>query len=132
MIRITPRTAVIPSVPADTEMIAAKVGPRHGVHPRAKTPPSSGAPNQVDHFFGAIRVSRCRAGTIPMNARPMTMVITPPMRMRVSALSVSMLIAPKTVTVASTKTMVKPRMNNPAAPATAHWRLVTTVPPSAS
>ena len=67
-----------------------------------------------------------------MNARPMTMVITPPMRMRVSALSVSMLIAPKTVTVASTKTMVKPRMNNPAAPATAHWRLVTTVPPSAS
>lgn len=33
------------------------------------------------------------------------------------------------VTVASTKTMVKPRMNNPAAPATAHWRLVATVPP---
>ena len=24
--------------------------------------------------------------------------------------------------------MVKPRMNNPAAPATAHWHLVTTVP----
>lgn len=31
--------------------------------------------------------------------------------------------------VASTKTMVKPRVNNPTAPATAHWRLVTTVPP---
>src|SRR5699024_12639727 len=30
---------------------------------------------------------------------------------------------------ASTKTIVKPRKNNPAAPAKAHWRLVTTVPP---
>ena len=70
---------------------------------------------------------------MPMNVSPMRMVVTPPMRIRASALSVSMLIAPKTVTVANTKTTVKPRMNNPAAPATAHWRfLVTTEPCSES
>ena len=114
-------------------MIAARVGPRQGVQPRAKTPPSRGAPTQVVSRFGAMRVSRCSAGIMPMNTTPMRMVMTPPTRMSVSALRVSMLIAPNTVTVASTNTTVNPRMNRSAAPATAHCRFfVTTAPCSAS
>ena len=128
----TPRAASTP-VPAATDSAAASVGPRHGVQPSANTPPSSGAPSQVVQRFGLIRVSFCSTGTMPMNTRPMMMVTTPPIRMRVSALRVSMLIAPNTVTVARTNTTVKPRMNIKAAPATAHCRFfVTTAPCSAS
>ena len=112
--------------------MAASVGPKHGVHPSANTPPSSGAPSSVVHFFGRSRVSFCSAGTQPANTRPITIVTTPPARMRVSALSATALTAPKTVTVASRNTTVNPRMNRPAAPATAQRRRVTDTPCSST
>lgn len=36
----------------------ARVGPRHGVHPRPKTAPSKGAPAKLDRRRGVGRVSR--------------------------------------------------------------------------
>ena len=132
MTSTTPRAAVKPWVPTDTEMIDASVGPRHGVQPRANTPPSSGAPKTVVNFFGLMRVSRCSAGTIPMNTSPMRMVTTPPMRVSVCALSRIALTAPNTVTVASRNTTVNPAMNNIAAPATAQCLRETRGPSSSS
>lgn len=38
----TPRVAVTPSVPKDIEIIAVRVGVRHGVHPSANTAGSPG------------------------------------------------------------------------------------------
>ena len=52
----TPRAAVMPAVPTETDTMAASVGPKHGVHPSANTPPSSGAPSSVVHFFGRSRL----------------------------------------------------------------------------
>ena len=124
----TPRAAVSPWVPTDTEMIDANVGPKHGVHPSANTPPSSGAPRIVVHFLGCMRVSFCSAGTAPMNTRPMRMVTTPPMRVSVWALSAIALAAPNTVTVASRNTTVNPATNNVAAPATAQCLRATRGP----
>ena len=133
MISSTPRAAVMPSVPTDTEMMAASVGPKHGVQPSANIPPSSGAPSQVVQRFGAMRVSFCSAGIAPRKTTPIRMVTPPPMRMSVSSLSRSAEIAPNTETVASRKTTVKPRMNKAAASATAHClRLPTPTPNSPS
>ncbi len=117
-ISATPRAAVAPSVPDATEMTPASVGPRHGVQPRANTPPSSGAPARLEMRRGSIRVSFCSAGTRPMNTRPITIVTTPPTRCSTSRLRASASIAPNTDTVASTNTTVKPATNSPAAPAT--------------
>ena len=79
-----------------------------------------------------MRVSRCRAGTQPMNTMPMRMVTAPPMRMRTCAFALSAEIAPNTETVASTNTAVNPRMNSAAAATTAHWRFLPTRAPVSS
>lgn len=53
-----------------------------------------------------------------MKARPMTMVTTPPIRMRVSALSRIDVASPKTDIVISRNTAVKPATKRIAAPMT--------------
>ncbi|SKV89398.1 Uncharacterised protein [Mycobacteroides abscessus subsp. abscessus] len=63
-----------------TATTPVRVGPRHGVQPSANTAPSSGAPATVETRRGVKRISRCRAGTRPMNTSPIATVTTPPMR----------------------------------------------------
>ena len=80
MTSTTPRATLAPSVADATAMTPVRVGPRHGVQPSANTAPSSGAPPRVDICRGVNRASRCSTGMKPMNTRPITIVITPPMR----------------------------------------------------
>ena len=115
-----PRATLAPSVADATVITPASVGPRHGVQPSANTAPSSGAPATVVNCRGLNRVWRCRAGMRPTNARPMTMVSTPPTRCSSSWLVISVVVMPRTATVPSTNTVVNPATNNAADPATRH------------
>ena len=54
----------------------------------------------------------------PTNTRPITIVITPPMRCSRSWLVINVVVMPSTATVPSTNTAVNPATNNAAAPAT--------------
>ena len=65
-----------------------------------------------------------------MNTTPMAMVITPPMRISTCWFSVSALITPNTVAVASTNTTVKPSTNSRAAVATRPRLAFTSAPSS--
>ena len=63
---------------------ALRVGPIHGVQPRPKTTPSSGAPAIPVLGWKDIRRVFCRNGSQPMSTRPIRITNTPKARISAS------------------------------------------------
>ncbi len=73
--RNAPRAAV-PSVLARVSTVPS-VGPMHGIQPKAKSAPSSGATARPTAGTAWILYSRCMNGMNPMNTRPSRITMTP-------------------------------------------------------
>ncbi len=112
----------------DIEMIAASVGPMHGVQPTPSANPSSGAPISPARPRVRGRKVRCAMPTNPRKTKPRAMMTTP--KTRVSTLaycsSRNPNVPPRIVT--ATNTTVNPAMNK-LTPSSSRPRSVVTARP---